>query len=291
MKSQQREQLLPAPVREQLLTDMEDIVKKDITQYKIFYSEDSEFVMDEIVKDEETMAINLDTDGWPREGRMHRWIKVNEAKKWCKEEEKQLHDVVEAYCDFSTRSGAYGIGEIFVRHENWHGVLVDTRENAHEDPNIIVMGWKRKQEKTKGELWEKEHQYEETILTRRSREVAKIRWTSPKLLLKEEPVTLDSGDTLDESNTVIDIWYENRQDMTDINGERSNMEGDDATHNLQVDSSKWTLKEWTEVDNGFEKTQEVQSQKEVRGRTTPYVFHPLQELDKLRATIRKTLRE
>ena len=41
MRSQQREQLLPAPVREQLLTNMEDIVKKDITQYKIFYSEDS----------------------------------------------------------------------------------------------------------------------------------------------------------------------------------------------------------------------------------------------------------
>ena len=168
---------------------------------------------------------------------------------------------------------------------------MDTRENANEDPNIIVMGWQRKQEKTKGELWEKEHQYEETILTRRSQEVAKIRWTSPKLLLKEEPVTPDSGDTLDESNTVIDIWYESSTDMTDITGERSNMEEDDATHNLQVDSSKWTLKEWTEVDNVAEKTQEVQSQREVRGRTTPYVFLPLQELDKLRATIRKTLRE
>ena len=72
---QQREQLPPAPVREQLQTDMEDIVNQDITQYKIFWSEDSEFVMDEIVKDEETMATNLDTDERPREGRMHRWQK------------------------------------------------------------------------------------------------------------------------------------------------------------------------------------------------------------------------
>ena len=88
-------------------------MKKDITQYKIFYSEDSEFVSDEVVKDEETLATNLDTDGWPREGRMHRWIKVNEAKKWCKEEKKQLWDVIDAYCDFSTRSGAFGRGEIY----------------------------------------------------------------------------------------------------------------------------------------------------------------------------------
>ena len=72
-------------------------------------------------------------------------------------------------------------------------------------------------------------------------------------------MTLDSGETLDESNTVIDIWYEKKQDITDIKGEESNMEGDDATNNLQVDSSKWTLKEWTEVDNVTEKTQEVQS--------------------------------
>ena len=294
MRSQQREQLLPAPVREQLLTNMEDIVKKDITQYNIFYSEDSEFVSDEVVKDEETLATNLDTDGWPREGRMHRWIKVNEAKKWCKEEKKQLWDVIDAYCDFSTRSGAFGIGEIYVRHQDWQGVLVDIRENAHEDPNVVIMGWKRKQEKTKGELWEEEHQHEETILTRRSREVAKIRWASP-LLIKEEPMT--QGETLDESNTVIDAWYEDKQDITDIRGEESNMEGDDAT-NLQVDSSKCScggtykaFKELIQVDNITEEVQEGQSEERVRGVTTPYIFLPLQDLDALKQTIRNTLRK
>ena len=247
-------------------------MKQDIVQYNILWSEDSEWVRDEVVNEEETMATNMETDGWPREGCLHRWVRVNEAKGWCKEEKKQLSDVIEAYCDFSTRSGAYARGEIFVRHENWHGVLVDTRENAHEDPNIVIMGWKRKQEKIMGELWEKEHQYEETILTRRTQEVAKIRWTSPMLLPKEEPVTPD------ESNT-------------DNIGKRSNMEEDDATHNLQVDSSKWTLKEWTEADNVTEKTQEDQSQREVRGVTTPHVFLPLQELCRLRDTIRKILRE
>ena len=39
------------------------------------------------------------------------------------------------------------------------------------------------------------------------------------------------------------------------------------------------------------KAEGAQSQGEVRGRTTPYVFLTLEELDNLRATIKKTLRE
>ena len=126
-------------------------------------------------------------------------------------------------------------------------------------------------------------------MTRRSQEVAKIRWTSPKILLKEEPVTPDSGDTLDESNTIMDVWYECNMDMTDITREQSNVEYEmmQETHNSKVDSSK----EWIEDDNVFKKPQGVQSQGEVRGRTTPYVFLTLEELDNLRATIKKTLRE
>ena len=69
------------------------------------------------------------------------------------------------------------------------------------------------------------------------------------------------------------------------------MEEDDATHNLQVDSSKRILKERTEADNMIENTQEDQSQREVRGVTTPHVLLPLQELCRLRDTIRKILRE
>ena len=46
-----------------------------------------------------------------------------------------------------------------------------------------------------------------------------------------------------------------------------------------------------QVDNITEEAQEGQSQGGVRGVTTPYIFLPLQELDELKATIRKTLRE
>ena len=99
---QQREQVPPAPVREQLQADMEDKVNQDIVQYNILWSEDSEWVRDEVVNEEETMATNMETDGWPREGCLHRWVRVNEAKGWCKEEKKQLSDVIAAYCDFST---------------------------------------------------------------------------------------------------------------------------------------------------------------------------------------------
>ena len=269
---QQREQLPPAPVREQLQADMEDRVNKDIVQYNILWSGDSEWVMDEVVNEEEAMTTSMETDGWPREGCLHRWVNVIEAKGWDKEEKKHLRDVIEAYCDFSTRSGAYARGEIYVRHGDWHGALMDTRENAHEDPKVVVMGWEKKEGRVMGELWEKEHQYEETILTRRTKEIAKIRWTSPLLLPKEEPVTPD------ESN------------IGEIE-KRSNMEEDDATHNLKVDSSKRILKERTEADNMIENTQEDQSQGEVRGVTTPHVLLPLQELCRLRDTIRKILRE
>ena len=101
---------------------------------------------------------------------------------------------------------------------------------------------------------------------------------------------MTQGETLDESNTVIDAWYENKQDITDIRGEESNMEGNDAT-NLQVDSSKWTLKELRQVDNITEEAQEGQSKERVRGVTTPYIFLPLQDLDALKQTIRNTLRK
>ena len=83
---------------------------------------------------------------------------------------------------------------------------------------------------------------EETILTRRSKEVARIRWTSPKKLCKEELVTQDSeGDTLDESNTIMDVWYENNIDLTDITGERSIVEDEvmnEAESGSKVDSTK-----------------------------------------------------
>ena len=109
---QQREQLPTAPVREQIQADMEGKMNQDIVQYKILWSGDSECIRDEVVDEEDTMVTDMEVDGWPREGRLHRWVRVREAKGWCKDEKKQLSDVIEAYCDFSTHSGAYARGEI-----------------------------------------------------------------------------------------------------------------------------------------------------------------------------------
>ena len=102
-------------------------------------------------------------------------------------------------------------------------------------------------------------------------------------------MTLDSGDTLDESNTIMDVWYEHNTDMTDITGERSNVEYElmQEAHNSKVDSTK----EGIEGENLTKKAEGAQSQGEVRGSTTPYVFLTLEELEALRATIKKTLKD
>ena len=91
------------------------------------------------------------------------------------------------------------------------------------------------------------------------------------LLPKEEPVTPDESN-IDEIE------------------KRSNMEDDDATHNLKVDSSKRILKERTEADFVIENIHEDQSQGEAKGVTTPHVLLPLQELGRLKETIRKILK-
>ena len=59
------------------------------------------------------------------------------------------------------------------------------------------------------------------------------------------------------------------------------------THNSKVDSTK----EWIEGENMTRETEGDQSQGEVRGRTTPYVFLTLEELEALRTTIKKTLKD
>ena len=77
---------------------------------------------------------------------------------------------------------------------------------------------------------------------------------------------------------------------TDEIEKRSNMEEDDATHNLKVDSSKRILKERTEADFVIESIHEDQYQGEAKGVTTPHVLLPLQELGRLKETIRKILK-
>ena len=49
------------------------------------------------------------------------------------------------------------------------------------------------------------------------------------------------GDTLDESNTIMDVWYENNIDLTNITGERSIVEDEvmnEAESGSKVDSTK-----------------------------------------------------
>ena len=155
---------------------MEGKESQDILEYKIMWTSDSECIKDEVVGEEDTKVADMEVNGWPHAGRGHRWVKVRAAKGWCKGEREELCEVMEAYCDFSIRSGARARGEIFIRHANWQGIMVDIRESIHEDPSLIVTGWRRKDEKTRGEMWEeKERNMEETILTRRSKEVARIR--------------------------------------------------------------------------------------------------------------------
>ena len=132
---------------------------------------------------------------------------------------------------------------------------------------------------------------EETILMRRSKAVARIRWTSPKKLCKEEPVTQDSeGDTLDESNTIMDVWYENNIDLTNITGEHSIVE-DDVMNEAESGSKVDSTKKWIKGKNMTREAEGDQSQGEVRGSTTPYIFLTLEELEALRATIKKTLKD
>ena len=171
--------------------------------------------------------------------------------------------------------------------------MVDVRENSHEDPSLIVTGWRKKDEKTRGEKWEEEtRDMEETILTRRSKDVARIRWTSQKKLYGGES---GESDTMDSANTIMDVFYEKNIDLTNITGERgqSNV-GDEimqhAESDINVDSA--TAKE--QRGEGVIRTTEEsgeQSQAAAGEGLTPYIFLTLEELEKLRETIRKTLRE
>ena len=72
---QQRVELLPVQVSEQLQADMENRVNKDTVQYEILWSGDREWVMDEVVSE------------GPSGKCLNRWVNVIEEKGW-EEEEK-----------------------------------------------------------------------------------------------------------------------------------------------------------------------------------------------------------
>ena len=93
----------------------------------------------------------------------------------------------------------------------------------------------------------------------------------------------------------MDVFYENNTDLTNIIGERvqSNVEDEimkEAESGSKVDSA--TAKE--QRREGETMTMEEsgeQSQGAVRGSTTPYVFLTLEELQALRETIKKSLKD
>ena len=196
-------QLSTVTTSEGVNTDMECQNSEEILEYDIMWGSESKFILDEVVRGE-----GDDIDGWPRTGRCHRWVKVAAAREWGEREKEELQEVMEAYTDFSIKSGARAKGEIFIRHVEWEGVMVDIRESIHESPSLIVTGWrKRGKNKTKGERWEEsERDMEETILTRRSKDVARFRWTSQKKLSGGESGTHEGESDMgimDSTNTIM----------------------------------------------------------------------------------------
>ena len=60
--------------------------------------------------------------------------------------------MMDAYVNFSLKTGSRAKGEIWVRHTEWEGTLIDLRESNHESPKLVVAGWRAKgSNKTLGE--------------------------------------------------------------------------------------------------------------------------------------------
>ena len=121
-----------------------------------------------------------------QKGRGHRWINVLAAAQWGETERRELQEVMEAHMTFSLKTGLRAKGEIWVRHTEWEGALIDLRESNHESPKLVVAGWRaRGSNKTLGERWEEEEEnLEETILTKGPRDFSRVRWVSLKNIEK-----------------------------------------------------------------------------------------------------------
>ena len=249
---------------------------------------EEKFVKDEVVRDE-----GEETDGWPRTGRSHRWIKVAAANEWGETEKRELKEVMETYVDFSLRTGSRARGEIYVRHVEWEGVLIDVRESNHESPSLVLAGWRpRGKNKTIGERWEEgEENLEETILTRGSRDVGRIRWASQRRRELSELRELSgeaSGTQGGESDTSIMDSTNTKWEGGESNGENAVMQ--EAESDIYVmDSATEEQREGGETmgrEEGWEQSPGVAEEG-----LTPYEFLPLEELQNLRETIKKSLRE
>ena len=256
---------------------------------------EEKFVQDELVRGE-----GEDIDGWPRTGRSHRWIKVAAAREWVETEKKELKEIMETYIDFSLKTGSRAKGEIYVRHVEWEGVLVDVRESNHESPSLVVAGWrKRGKNKTRGERWEEsEGDLEETILTRRSNDVGRIRWASQKRELSGGESGTQGGESdtgiMDSTNTIMHVFEENKIDLTNITGERGQSSGENAIMQEAESDINGVDSATKQREGGVTMAREEggeQSQGVAGEGLTPYVFLTLEELQNLRETIKKSLRE
>ena len=107
------------------------------------WGNDIDYVEDELERMQDG-EIGGDMDGWPQEGREHRWISVMAPTKWGVTERKELEEVLETYKTFSLETGSRAKGEIWVRNKGWEGSIIDLREHNSVQPTIVVTGWRRR---------------------------------------------------------------------------------------------------------------------------------------------------
>ena len=177
--------------------------------------------------------------------------------------------------------------------------MVDVRVDIHESPSLIVTGWRKRGEKTRGEKWEEsERDMEETILTRRSNDVGRIRWASQKRELSGGESGMQGGksDTgiMDSTNTIMHVFEVNKIDLTNITGERGQSSGENAIMQEAESDINGLDSATKQREGGVTMAREEgweQSQGVAGEGLTPYVFLTLEELENLRETIKKSLRE
>ena len=118
-----------------------NIEYQEVMEYAMEWGNEANYVVDELERIEEG-EVGGDMDGWPQEGREHRWISVMAPTKWGVTERKELEEVMETYKTFSLVTGSRTKGEIWVRNKGWEGSMIDLREHNSVHANIVLTGWR-----------------------------------------------------------------------------------------------------------------------------------------------------
>ena len=90
---------------------VENSGNQEVMEYAMKWGNELNYVEDEVER------IGGDVDGWPQEGREHRWISVVAPIKWGVTERRELEEVMETYKTFSLVTGSRTKGEIWVRNK------------------------------------------------------------------------------------------------------------------------------------------------------------------------------